>query len=86
MWGEPAELSTLFEHECADAHATQSTVSSHCEGLVALVLNPLATNYVPTTYSTAYWEMALRTPSLNILKNETLYIANSSGIFTELRI
>ena len=52
--GEPAVLSTLFKHECADAHATQSTVSSHCEGLVALVLSPLATYYVPITYSTTY--------------------------------
>ena len=54
MWGEPAELSTLFEHEPADAHATQSTVSFHCEGLVALVVLPLTTYYVPTTYSITY--------------------------------
>ena len=53
-WGEPAELSTLFEHERADVHTTLSTVSSHCEGLVALVLSPLTTYYVSTTYSTAY--------------------------------
>ena len=52
-WGEPVELSTLFEHERADVHTTQSTVSSHCEGLVALVFLPLATYYVKChVYST----------------------------------
>ena len=92
-WGEPAELSTLFEHERTNAHATQSTLSFHCEGLVALMLSPLATYYIPTTCRITYWEMASRTPSPSsstlyehVLMNETPYITNSFGIFTELQI
>ena len=56
-WNEPTELSILFEQECTDMHATQSTISSHCEGLVALVLSPVVTYYVllPTVLPTEKW-------------------------------
>ena len=84
-WGVPAELSTLFEYERADTHATQSIVSSHCEGLVTLVLLPLATYYAPTIYGTTT-EKWLRALLLLTSTNETPYIANSFGIFTELQI
>ena len=48
--GEPAELSTLFEHERTDAHSTQSTVTLTVKGWSRLCSHHL----LPTTYSTTY--------------------------------
>ena len=79
MRGELAELSTLFEHERVDMHSSQCTATSHCEVLVTLVLSPLATYYVHTTYCNIYVRTRLN-------ERNPVYIANLFGIFTELQI